>query len=855
MKKSGQVTVFIIIGLLIIIILGLTLYYSKILNNPKNNIDDNNLYGNNEANFDSYVKSCLKLVSNDVIISTIKNGGIVKPNDFIQYKNKEYSVVAIYDSKLNIKPLFFKNLENDLSNEIKINLDVCIKSSYFKNQGYEVIFQTKKVKSTIEDEFISVELNFPVTLKKGKKVKNYDIFTEQINLPLGIFHKAGIDILNSEAVNGFFDKEKFMLKNGFIINKHKPYPNTIYEIKLVDEKYKNENITYKFAIKGKDTAGKEIINVEQKGCCKSDKLCIQNVKNEECSFDYNANCFCLQNTNDNNFGCCFENQKCDITNQKNCNGQFFENDYKCKIPTCSNLDCENSFDYTTNSFSGMPRKNGESWCTFEGPVSNGFDYVGSRHFLFSCIKGDIFIEEARDYREEFCIEWISKTNGENFSKANVKLNRWYDCSMQNSQMACENRDYRDCVWSEYLDLFTNKKCHPTVSPGLKFWSEGTEICSIASLNQPSINPSDKEKWSYSALLYCQKSGDCGNYRNIANDITKFGYYNRDGEPDEWVYLDENLYVEGDLFYIDASFSKTKLKNILTMPTGNLGSSDSTCGVWGPPNIDKCDLCDAVSLFPCSEYRCKSLGKSCIFKNETSKCVKEGTNDLVPPKITLTEIFPLSYLSENDLVYGGIKYMVQEKLELRKPLNIKFTTDEPTRCQISMFPPNFYNQLLQSSLNLPKIFLNEDGYKKSYSFDIRLPSKNFSSKNEYQLFLICYDESGNINDEMKSIEINTKENINPVEGPKVLDIVNYYDRNYLIVDSPFNGCKYSTSRIPYEDMTLLNCNTQESNIIYKAGLPLGSFLCLDEITSASTTIYATCKDDNLIGEIQEIIINS
>ena len=109
--------------------------------------------------------------------------------------------------------------------------------------------------------------------------------------------------------------------------------------------------------------------------------------------------------------------------------------------------------------------------------------------------------------------------------------------------------------------------------------------------------------------------------------------------------------------------------------------------------------------------------------------------------------------------------------------------------------------------------------------------------------------------MKSIEINTKENINPVEGPKVLDIVNYYDRNYLIVDSPFNGCKYSTSRIPYEDMTLLNCNTQESNIIYKAGLPLGSFLCLDEITSASTTIYATCKDDNLIGEIQEIIINS
>ena len=96
---------------------------------------------------------------------------------------------------------------------------------------------------------------------------------------------------------------------------------------------------------------------------------------------------------------------------------------------------------------GNPRKNGESWCVYDGDIGEGRDSVGSRHFKVTCIDGEQVAEACSDYRNQRCIQDAVSTSQGEFSVAQCRINRWQDCLKQTSKNNCENRDVRDCMWS------------------------------------------------------------------------------------------------------------------------------------------------------------------------------------------------------------------------------------------------------------------------------------------------------------------------------------------------------------------------------------------------------------------------
>ena len=62
------------------------------------------------------------------------------------------------------------------------------------------------------------------------------------------------------------------------------------------------------------------------------------------------------------------------------------------------------FKSPTSPASGGPKKAGESWCNYDGPVGFGRDLVGSRHLRKICIDGQEVIDECADFREELCVQ-------------------------------------------------------------------------------------------------------------------------------------------------------------------------------------------------------------------------------------------------------------------------------------------------------------------------------------------------------------------------------------------------------------------------------------------------------------------
>ena len=128
---------------------------------------------------------------------------------------------------------------------------------------------------------------------------------------------------------------------------------------------------------------------------------------------------------------------------------------------CKRTDCTDRY--------GDKRKNGESWCVYDGEIGNGADAPGSRHYKEVCIDGNVVSEPCGDLRSEICIE--ENVEGA-FSAAACRVNRWQDCLGQTKQSGCENTDRRDCMFIPLNEL-------PTVSAPL----EGSSLADFASIQE------------------------------------------------------------------------------------------------------------------------------------------------------------------------------------------------------------------------------------------------------------------------------------------------------------------------------------------------------------------------------------
>lgn len=113
-------------------------------------------------------------------------------------------------------------------------------------------------------------------------------------------------------------------------------------------------------------------------------------------------------------------------------------DYVCKATSCTDRD-------------GKDRKNGESWCVYDTEVGNGRDPAGSRQYREVCVDGEVRVEACDDFRNQICIHsGIDSTEGE-FSVAACRVNRWQDCTSQDTKDKCENTDQRDCMWIQAVE--------------------------------------------------------------------------------------------------------------------------------------------------------------------------------------------------------------------------------------------------------------------------------------------------------------------------------------------------------------------------------------------------------------------
>ena len=250
MAKRGQVTTFIIVGIVLLIVIILALFARDfgVGVAPKKYLESNLEPVEDEVGrcADDIALKGLNLIGSQ--------GGDMNPSNYkLNDGNKiKYLCLNIQNDKrcMNIlDPL--SNIEKQLNDFMNFEMNKCVDLNKFKGffERYDIKSGNPKIEARILDDNVLINVDYPITLtKEGQKITLPKV-VRKVDVPLGSLYGDVYNIVQSHASLGEFDSLPYMLgRRGEVeIETLKPYPDTIYILNK-----RNSNYIFQFAIQGEE---------------------------------------------------------------------------------------------------------------------------------------------------------------------------------------------------------------------------------------------------------------------------------------------------------------------------------------------------------------------------------------------------------------------------------------------------------------------------------------------------------------------------------------------------------------------------------------------------------------------------
>ena len=244
---QGQVSVFLIMGILLVIITGIFLFF---LSQQKPSPETTPLQTDAVVQM---IEGCMQKTTQEGIMHTGKRGGyFILPLEATTelLENLPYYKIGMQE----LIPSPERRME-EITRYVDTMLNSCLDFSTFEKQGYNVtrgIPHTTAVLSE-DKQFLNIKTALPITLKKGLQTKELGVFSIRI-----LVNQMEEDFAVAQEIVATQDGSAICLtcfsplaeEYGLVIEVL-PYDDNIYVYELKDEDYilKNENYLLRFAVK------------------------------------------------------------------------------------------------------------------------------------------------------------------------------------------------------------------------------------------------------------------------------------------------------------------------------------------------------------------------------------------------------------------------------------------------------------------------------------------------------------------------------------------------------------------------------------------------------------------------------
>lgn len=203
-NKSAQITIFIILGLIIVVSIVIIFLFFK---PPELKIVDEN-------NPQAFIESCTREAVEEAIDLLSKRGGDINPYGYISYKGENIAYLCyneeFYKSCINQKPLLVEHIENEITNHITPIVAECffdLKSKLEKR--YSIEESEIKVKTKLQSGHVSVKIDKNFKMIRKNEVRDFNEFRINSFHPIYEFARISMEIVNQEITFCNFDELGF----------------------------------------------------------------------------------------------------------------------------------------------------------------------------------------------------------------------------------------------------------------------------------------------------------------------------------------------------------------------------------------------------------------------------------------------------------------------------------------------------------------------------------------------------------------------------------------------------------------------------------------------------------------------
>ena len=182
-RKRGQVTIFIIIGILILATFSI-FYYLQYISTGSQEINAQRIFsfGFDIAPIKNYIEDCLKTTSINAVKNISEQGGYYNLDNVLSTNSSSlYQTAYYFYEDRNLMPNK-QTVEKEIENYIDDHILFCINEfNVFKEQGFNISFDYIKNSVTLNPNEISTSIDMPVEISKEAQKKYLKTFLISLN--------------------------------------------------------------------------------------------------------------------------------------------------------------------------------------------------------------------------------------------------------------------------------------------------------------------------------------------------------------------------------------------------------------------------------------------------------------------------------------------------------------------------------------------------------------------------------------------------------------------------------------------------------------------------------------------------
>lgn len=246
MGKRGQVTIFIILGILVVVGISAVVVLSGDI--PK--VLDG--FGKKSSPQD-IISTCIEDVLENNTQEILKNGGKLNPNLYVEYKGQNHTYLCYTDIPfqgcINYYPLLKEQIAKEIADSSYDEINSCFDKliNEYEKQGYDIYQEDLKHEIKIVEDNIYSRINKKIIFTKGENKEVFENFNTAFSTKASQLIDIAHRIINEEAESCYFDEVSYMRtypKYAIYKTNYGYEQSTIYQLK-----YRETEEEFNFAVR------------------------------------------------------------------------------------------------------------------------------------------------------------------------------------------------------------------------------------------------------------------------------------------------------------------------------------------------------------------------------------------------------------------------------------------------------------------------------------------------------------------------------------------------------------------------------------------------------------------------------